>query len=392
MNVKAVVPLIAGLGIAGLAGNLGLKYLRNAQAAPAKNATIWVAANDIPRGVSIQEPMLQSIDFPVSALPKGAFADKSKLIGRVPRLTCPAGLPVLESMLTTPGTLPGVHVPPGYRAVAVKIDESSGVDNHLQPGCRVDVIGFLTRRAEGGKQQVFSRQLIDNVEVAAVGERISSDGAAATGAPGKDTKSGKPARAVTLLVKPEQVPILHMAEQRGKIKLSMRGIDGAPDDKGTDKIVAERDLLGEAGKEGGDAVGSFFASLFASKLADENKNKLAVRPQALTAPPSQEEPKPAWEMTLVNGDKKQKLGFRTMADTDPIELSSETGSGGTSPHKAVGNSNTPVPKQRPLPPQALAPSNPPRSDDPAKSTDEPQSDDPEQNGDDPDGAGGGDGA
>lgn len=389
MNVKAVIPLVAGLGIAGLAGNLGLKYLRNAQASPAKNATVWVAANDIARGVSIQEPMLQSVNFPVDALPKGAFVEKSKLVGRVPRLTCPAGLPVLESMLTTPGTLPGVHVPPGYRAVAVKIDESSGVDNHLQPGCRVDVIGFLTRRAEGGKQQVFSRQLIDNVEVAAVGERISSDGPAATGAPGKDTKSGKPARAVTLLVKPEQVPILHMAEQRGKIKLSMRGIDGAPDDRGTDKIVAEKDLLGEAGRESGEGVGNFFAGLFASKPAD-NKNKFATRPPVLlAAPPQPEEPKPAWEMTLVNGDRKQKLGFRTMADTDPIELSSESG-GGTTPRKPVAG--TAAPKQRPLPPQALAPRNPPHSDEPTQANDDPESGgEPNEHGDEPESSSGGDG-
>jgi len=79
---------------------------------------VWAAADDIPRGASIGEEMLRAVHFPTSALPAGTFADKAKLVGRVPRVVAPAGLPVLETMLAPAGTRPGVFVPPGMRAVA----------------------------------------------------------------------------------------------------------------------------------------------------------------------------------------------------------------------------------------------------------------------------------
>jgi Flp pilus assembly protein CpaB len=117
--------------------------------------------------------MLTPMAFPVKLVPASALKDKEQVIGRVPRVEAPAGLPILEEMLLAPGEPAGVHVPPGLRAVAVKIDEGSGVDFHLEPGCHVDVIGYFTVR-DRNRQETVARTIIENVRVAAVGPRLSA--------------------------------------------------------------------------------------------------------------------------------------------------------------------------------------------------------------------------
>lgn len=328
MNVKAIVPLIAGLGIAGVAGKLGFDYLKKAQASQPKQVKIWAAAADIPRGSRIEEPMLKTITFPASAVPPGAFQDKTKLIGRVPNLVAPAGLPLLETMLTAPGTSPGIIVPAGLRAVAVKIDESSGVDNHLQPGVWVDVIGFFKGR--GARSNVtIARPVVENVQVAAVGSQISAGGtsnpAAAQEKPKPGSKNDRPARAVTLLVRADDVSKLHLAEQQGKIKLSMRnaedGGDGGASGKG---IVTSADVIGEDEEASpSEPTGNWLTGLlekFGPKPADPNAPKVAVAPPP---PPAPVKPKPVWQMTIRNGQETKVLGWVSMDSIDPQEIAAD---------------------------------------------------------------------
>jgi len=237
MNVRALLPLVAGLGIGGVALKVGLDTLQkakaNARSAAPAAAQVWAASVDIPRGAAIREEWLKAIEFPRGLLPEGAVQEKDKLLGRVARIDVPAGLPVLDGMLLAPGVHPGVIVRPGYRAVAVKIDESSGVDFHLEPGCRVDVVGFFTVQGKGRGNATVARTFLENVEVAAVGPRLSP----VTGE--EDGKAPRQTRAVTLLVKPDKVPLLHLAEQRGKIKLCMRG-------NADEEEVGERHPVGDA--------------------------------------------------------------------------------------------------------------------------------------------------
>src|SRR5262245_11583767 len=103
MNAKAVIPLVAGLGIAGLAAKLGFDYVKKAQGSPAKSVELWATIEDVPRGSAIEEPMLASLKFPQELAPANALTDKKAIVGRVPHTGVPAGVPVLESMLLPPG-------------------------------------------------------------------------------------------------------------------------------------------------------------------------------------------------------------------------------------------------------------------------------------------------
>lgn len=329
MNAKALIPLVAGLAVAGIAGKLGLDYVRKAQANQVRKTVVLAAAVDIPRGAQITETMLTAITFPQGAVPAGAFTDANQLVGRVPRVVAPAGLPVLESMLSPKGTRPGVIVPPGMRAVAVRIDESSGVDNHLQPGCRVDVVGYFARRGGRGNE-TLARTLVENVEVAAVGERLSVGGTQGPEA-GKDTprsRTERPPRAVTLIVKPDDVPKLHLAEQQGKIKLSMRSYDEQADHgAGGVALVTGTDIIGDDSSAGDEKSSSEAGGNWLTRLVDRFVQK--DKPVDLTpagagmAPPtapSADHSRPRWTMVIVNGDDRRMLAWKDLNSMDPVEL------------------------------------------------------------------------
>ena len=325
MNVKALIPLVVGLGIAGLAAKLGLDFIKKAEGKQAKMVKLWTPVEDIKRGVSISETMLRPLEYPAEATPPGALAKLERIVGRVPHTGAPAGVPILDAMLLAPGEHAGVRVPPGLRAVAVRVDESSGVDNHLEPGCHVDVVGVFTVR-RNNRTDTIARTILEDVEVAAVGQRL----APTVPEPGeeKGKKSGKrerPARAVTLLVKPAQVPTLHLAEQKGKIKLCMRGaldqssaMQAAP--------VDEDDLLGIEGPEPEPQLSwSEQLNELASSFWKKDEPQPEPEPEPEPTPDLQGEPKWTWVMAIQNGGERRVLGWRTLADFQPTEISCSEG-------------------------------------------------------------------
>lgn len=332
MNLKAVVPLVAGLCVGGLALKMGLSSLQQAKGAQPNTVTLWALRADLPRGNAIDDAQLEARKFPANLVPTGAVTDKTQLSGRVLRTLAPAGIPVVESMLLPKDAKPGIWVKPGFRAVAVRIDESSGVDNHLEPGCRVDVVGYFSTR-RSGKSEIIARTLIENVEVAAVGQRLTAAGEVAEkGDASKKTSSTsaeKKVRAVTLLVKPEDVPSLHLAEQRGKIKLSMRS-EGDTNGQTTPRSVAEDEVLGLSSGTSNSGmtgllgkIGSWFGGgnkSDAKAVAAKQTSKAEASKVEPGPPPP---PPPAWVMTVSNGSEQIKLGWSSLTSIDPQQIAAD---------------------------------------------------------------------
>ena len=71
MNGKALIPLVAGLGIGGFALWMGVQTLRSVKGAqrPAENTSVWAAKETIPRGTEITEEMGITVPFPQALLP-----------------------------------------------------------------------------------------------------------------------------------------------------------------------------------------------------------------------------------------------------------------------------------------------------------------------------------
>ena len=225
MKSKAIIPLVLGVCVGGIAIKLVMNVVAKAQGASQANMVkCAVAKVDIGFAEEITPEKLVLLDWPKDSLPEQHFEDLEELQERVTNMFIPKDVPIYPTMLAQAGTPPGIQtrIKPGYRAVSVGIDEVTGVAYQLKPGDWVDVISLVQRRQPDGRGDFVSRIILQSVEIAAVGRALHG------GKPGDAPKSM--ARSVTLLLKPEEVTKLHLAQSnRGKISLALRGNMDDPD-------------------------------------------------------------------------------------------------------------------------------------------------------------------
>jgi len=219
MKSKALIPLVVGV----LVGIVAIKYtmdaLSKARGAPdGKTVQVIMAQKDIPATVAITADMLVLAETPQTPLlPREVFTELKQLEGRVALKSIPRGSPVLPSMIAPDGTKPGLttRVPEGFRAVAVKIDESSGVGYLVHPNDWVDVMAVMEVK-KLGNIKTESKLILERVQVAAVGQALNE---------GPEQGANRNVQTVTLLVRVEDVPKLHLAQTRGRVTLAMRGAE-----------------------------------------------------------------------------------------------------------------------------------------------------------------------
>lgn len=224
MKRKAIIPLLLGLGIGLATVKLAVDTIRKAQAAnktPATVKVVW-AKEDIGAYTAITPEMVEVVETGDSrfAPSEDRFESVEGLIGRVPIKSIAQRTPVLKSMLTPEGTPAGLvgKIPPGFRAVSVKIDEARSVAYQVKPGDWVDVIVVMDVGSGRAGKDTIAEVILQHIQVGAIGHAT---------APDTQTGGGKvkPAKSATLLVPEEQVPMLHLAATRGTITLALRGGD-----------------------------------------------------------------------------------------------------------------------------------------------------------------------
>ena len=217
MKGKAIIPLAVGLGVGLLAIKFAVDAIQKAQGSTANipEVNVVVATTDIGPTMALSADMLVVKKTPKSPLiPPNAYEKVEEVVGRVTSKTILAGTALNPMLLAPEGTLPGlgVKIEEGYRAVSVKIDEVTGVAYQLLPGAHVDVLVVMDVK-DGQKKETISRVILQRVQVAAVGQHLGDP---------NDEGTNTKAKSVTLLVKAEDVPKLHLAQTKGKITLAMR--------------------------------------------------------------------------------------------------------------------------------------------------------------------------
>src|SRR5947208_9821845 len=188
------------------------------QHTPTKTVTIptkpvVVAAADLDVGATLTREDVKIIDWPANAVPAGAITDPKDAVGRGLILPVIQWEPLLPNKLASTeagGGLPPA-IPPGLRAVSVRVNEVIGVAGYVLPGTRVDVVATVT--ATGGVSEVTSKVVLTNVQVLAAGTKIERD---------TDKNKPIPVSVVTLLVDPEEAERLTLASTEGKIQLALR--------------------------------------------------------------------------------------------------------------------------------------------------------------------------
>ena len=226
MKGRAIIPLVLGLGIGLFAVKVGVDAIKKARGSAPTQTTIEVvrAKLDIDIYQAIVPEMVELVETPESSLiPEDArLTSLEDVIGRVSAKAIPSSSPVLVSMLEPPGTPPGLlgRIPRGYRAVAVQIDEVTGVAYQIKPNDWVDVnfvMDVQSQSRDRGKRTI-SGVLFQDVQVALIGRDTQKQQL-------EGTPKARIAKSATLLIKEDEVKDLHLAQTRGSITLALRGFD-----------------------------------------------------------------------------------------------------------------------------------------------------------------------
>ena len=196
------------------------------QEAPAPKAQthILVAKSELSVGQFVRADHLRWAPWPDDALaPVHVVQGQRSLeefVGAVARSRMNPGEPVTDSRLVSPnnaGFLAAV-LEPGYRAVSVSVNVTSGISGFVFPGDRVDLIltHIIPQEAgPGGRTQErrASETVLDDIRVLAIDQKL-------------DSKPGEPviARTVTFEVTPKQSERIALAADMGKLSLSLRSL------------------------------------------------------------------------------------------------------------------------------------------------------------------------
>jgi len=175
---------------------------------------VVVAATDLDVGAEIRREDIRVVDWPANAVPAAVFGDPKDVIGRGLVLPVIQNEPILPMKLSSTEAGAGLPpaIPPGLRAVSVRVNEVIGVAGYVLPGTHVDVVATVA--ASGVSTEVTSKVVLTNVQVLAAGTKIERDGS--------DKNKPMPVSVVTLLVNPEEAERLTLASTEGKIQLALR--------------------------------------------------------------------------------------------------------------------------------------------------------------------------
>jgi pilus assembly protein CpaB len=195
--------------------------------APPPQKKILVAAAAIRRGQFLRPGDVTWRPWPNTAagtdfIVSGAQPEKS-VAGWVAREPFVAGEPIVRAKIVAPGDrgFLAAVLQPGMRAVSIAVNQTSDISGFIFPGDRVDVLITmpLPAQGQGGDSYVHkaAETVLHDIRVIAIDQQL-------------DSKDGKAvvARTITLEVTPKQSEMVALADEMGKLSLSLRSLVAAP--------------------------------------------------------------------------------------------------------------------------------------------------------------------
>lgn len=183
-----------------------------------------VASASLPVGTLVTQDHVKVVAWPARTQVQGAFTSVEQVVNRGVIQPIGENEPVTESKLAPLGAGGGLPptIPPGMRAISVKVNEVIGVAGFVVPGSRVDVL--VTIDETSGSRNSLSRVVVSNVQVLTAGTRFDQEQAREDGKP-------IPTTVVTLLATPEDAERITLASSEGKVMLTLRNpLDTLPTD------------------------------------------------------------------------------------------------------------------------------------------------------------------
>src|SRR5580693_6337013 len=206
--------LMIGVVALALGAFVSLFVYKNLQGRPSTveaGADVIVAADDIQVGARVEEHDVRIARFPASGVPGGAYSKRSQVMGRGVIIPISRGEFILPSKLAPENAGSGLPslIPPGMRAVSVRVNEVVSNAGFVGPGTRVDV---LLTGTPNGSTESQTTTVLENVAVIASGHTLERS-------PSGEAQNTP---VITLLASPEDAERLTLASSEGKIQLSLR--------------------------------------------------------------------------------------------------------------------------------------------------------------------------
>ncbi|PYR31762.1 MAG: Flp pilus assembly protein CpaB [Acidobacteria bacterium] len=222
-RIRVFIVLVLAITAGGAFALGTYNYVQNlpTQTTTIPTKPVVVAASDLDVGAELSKDNIRIIQWPANAVPTNVISDPKDVIGRgliLPMIQNEPFLPMKLASAEAGAGLPPA-IPPGLRALSIKVNEVIGVAGYVLPGTRVDVLVTVSP-GQGGQGDVTSKVILTNVQVVAAGTKID-----------RETDKNKPmaVTVVTVLVTPEESERLTLASTEGKIQLALRN----PLDKAT---------------------------------------------------------------------------------------------------------------------------------------------------------------
>jgi pilus assembly protein CpaB len=172
---------------------------------------VIVAADDLQVGAKVEERDIKIIKIPGADLPPSAPRKRADVLGHGVIVPISKGEFILPNRLAGENAGAGLPslIPPGMRAVSVRVNEIVSVAGFVTPGTRVDVL-LTGTPGSGGEQETTT--VLQNVAVLASGHTLERT---ATG-------EAQTTAVITLLVSPDDAQRLTLASSEGHIQLALR--------------------------------------------------------------------------------------------------------------------------------------------------------------------------
>jgi pilus assembly protein CpaB len=212
-NTRTLIVLVVAVVVAGLA-TFGV--YRALQRMPVREVEVAhtyvvVAAKPLAMGARLAAGDLKVVPWPSRTPLQGAHATADEIVNRGVIAPVLENEPVTEAKLAPLEAGAGLPptIPPGMRAISVRVNEVVGVAGFVVPGTHVDV--FVTLKRQNDSE---TRIVVSNVQVLTAGTRYDQEKA----------KAGEamPSSVVTLLLTPEDAERTVLASSEGHVMLALR--------------------------------------------------------------------------------------------------------------------------------------------------------------------------
>lgn len=205
LTVALVTATIASAGVYRAVGRIPVREVEVA------HHFVVLAARSLPLGTRLERADVKLVAWPSSSPLPGAFTRVEEVAGRGLVAAVSENEPILESRLAPAAAGAGLSpaIPPGLRAISIKVNEVIGVAGFAVPGARVDVVATVRH-----PNDAVARILVSNVQVLTAGTRYDQQQP-------RDAKP-VPSTVVTLMVTPEQAERIALASAEGQLTLMLR--------------------------------------------------------------------------------------------------------------------------------------------------------------------------